>query len=140
MRSFRRFSIPLLSLLVAVPAAGLGCQPTNACGAGFAQGEDEQCRPVASPSADAGIPPTDGGNGVVEDAAADAPTAPSGSSFGKTCASMADCGGDAPICGAPQLPMCTQIMCQAGEANAGACPADFTCLSTPGNPSVCLKM
>jgi hypothetical protein len=60
--------------------------------------------------------------------------------FGTSCASQSDCaGGDAPVCAAPQLPYCTQINCQPGEANAGACPSGWQCFTVPPNPSVCLQ-
>jgi hypothetical protein len=76
---------------------------------------------------------TPGGGGAGGDTNTEA------SLFGKTCEVPADCGGDAPICAAPQLPICTQILCGVGEENEGACPAAWQCLSVPPNPSVCYK-
>ncbi len=85
--------------------------------------------------------PVDDSGAADGDAEASAPVeAAATSNFGKTCSAMTDCGGDAPVCGAPQLPSCTQIFnCQPGEANAGACPSGYTCIAPPGYPSVCLK-
>lgn len=61
------------------------------------------------------------------------------SDFGKSCTTASDCGGNAPICGAPQLPVCLNIMCSTGEVNAGICPATWTCFPAGGgNPSACV--
>lgn len=110
----------------------VGCWEGNPCDPGQVVRLD-QCvaAPTAAPtsSPDAGEPSADAAGG-------DAPI----DNFGMTCASASDCaGGTAPVCGAPQLPMCTQVLCQAGEANAGACPMGWQCVAIGSNPSVCLK-
>jgi hypothetical protein len=95
----------------------------------------DACYPAQPPVGAAGAPstPADGGVG-------DAGAVPPPSSFGEKCSAAADCKAGSPICGAPQLPYCTQINCQDGEANAGACPAQgWQCLKVGANPSVCLK-
>jgi len=43
------------------------------------------------------------------------------------------------LAGSASIAACTQINCQLGEANAGACPADYTCFTAPGYPSACLR-
>jgi hypothetical protein len=80
----------------------------------------------APPKVDAG--PSDGAAATLD-------------TFGKSCQAAADCaGGNASICGAPQLPICTQINCDSGEVNEGICPTGWQCLTIAPNPSVCLKM
>ncbi len=136
--SVKRASVVVtVGLLLLVP----GCWAKDPCGPGFVIQPNYTCQAIALP-ADAGsegaapdAAPVEGGTS----SEAGAPEAAAPSSFGKTCAAMTDCGGDAPICGAPQLPYCTQINCQLGEANAGACPADYTCFTAPGYPSACLR-
>lgn len=66
------------------------------------------------------------------------------SAFGRTCEKMSDCGGKAPICAAPMLPLCTAVNCMQGESK---CPGDWTCLdvSTWDRPdtsvkSICVKL
>jgi hypothetical protein len=62
------------------------------------------------------------------------------SNFGKPCSTTADCSGDAPVCGQPYAPHCTQTQCGAGEANADVCPSGWQCLMIPGAPSVCSQL
>ena len=79
--------------------------------------------------------------------ASEGPDAPAlDTAFGTACldtTTFSDCGGTAPICAdlsqLGQSKMCTQLNCNPGEANAGACPAAFTCFAAPGYPSFCLK-
>ncbi len=132
----------LLVVSLSVLFLTAGCWAKDPCGPGFVIQPNYTCLAIVAPAdaapeatAPAGdaATATDGGSeGGAAEAAAQ-------SQFGKTCAAMTDCGGDAPICGAPQLPYCTQIDCQPGEANAGACPADYTCFTAPGYPSACLR-
>lgn len=140
------FALVTLAAIAFAPA----CMVDNPCGAGLYETPGYRCAPLpAAPASDAGpgeggaavapdAPDADGGGG---DAEASAPVEPASatSSFGKTCGAMTDCGGDAPICPAPQFPYCTQIHCEAGEANAGVCPTGFTCVRLPGYPSGCMK-
>lgn len=86
----------------------------------------------------------EGGSAGQGGAAGGAGSAGSGgeSFFGKACkdnVNSSDCGGDAPVC-ADVVFYCTQIECADGETNEGACPADWTCLKTPGNPSACVDL
>ena len=122
-----------------------GCWAKDPCGDGFVLQSGNTCQAAllpadAAPESGADVTPGDASAALEGGEAGDAaPAAPAPSSFGKTCGAMTDCGGDAPICGAPQLPYCTQINCQPGEANAGSCPADYTCFTAPGYPSACLR-
>jgi hypothetical protein len=61
--------------------------------------------------------------------------------FGTECMLQSDCGGDAPVCGGPMLPICTVTNCE----NTG-CPNGWTCIdvtkymaSAPGVTSVCIN-
>lgn len=117
--------------LVAGTLAAAACQPTDPCGGEGVPTADRMGCVANAPSTDAA------GDVEASDAGGDAAPA-SETEFGKACAAMADCPASAPICGAPQVPYCTQIYCKAGEANAGVCPAGFTCTDTPV-ASVCLK-
>lgn len=135
----------LASAALVLAATATACVAKDPCGDGLYELDNYRCAPLpAAPAAEAGA--ADGGAGATTsaddagaEAATDAAPAPAASSFGKACAAATDCGGDAPMCGAPQLPYCTQIDCEAGEAHAGACPSGFTCVHVPGYPSACLK-
>jgi hypothetical protein len=65
------------------------------------------------------------------------------SDFGYSCTTDADCGGSAPSCGAPRLPICTAINCLNGAAK---CPSSWECLDVsawtpdPKIQSVCVKL
>jgi hypothetical protein len=85
-------------------------------------------------------------SGGAPEAAAGAPAEVLDTPFGTPCAdttASSDCAGEAPVCadltplGQPVL--CTQLDCADGEANAGTCPAGFSCFATPGYPSVCIQ-
>lgn len=126
---------------VAMASVGSACLAKDPCGEGLHELPDYRCAPLPTPPdagrAEASVneASVDGGGGEAGEASA--PAVASG--FGQTCAKMADCPSDAPICPAPKLPYCTQIDCEPGEANAGVCPAGFTCVRLPGLPSGCLK-
>jgi hypothetical protein len=150
MDSARRSILLSVTALVVMAALASACWAKDPCGEGMFLLTEGNCAalpgaadaapesgPLVALGNDGGDAASDGGDGGSD--ATSPVEAAATSSFGKTCAAMTDCGGDAPICGAPQLPYCTQINCQPGEANAGACPADFTCITPPGYPSVCLK-
>jgi hypothetical protein len=124
-------ALHLVSWLLALPLSAplmQGCWDSDPCDPGQIV-KDNLCYdppPPPPPKVDAGplpegsVPPQD--------------------TFGKSCSTQTDCaGGNAPVCGAPQLPICTQIDCQSGEANQGVCPSGWQCLTVPPNPSVCLK-
>jgi hypothetical protein len=115
-----------------------GCWASNPCDPGQTVRFDS-CFPLAPP-----VAPPDGSTagdasdgGSLEGSAGGGGSAPA--SFGQTCSAASDCAAGSPVCGAPQLPYCTQIDCQAGEANAGVCPSGWQCLTVGANPSVCLK-
>lgn len=59
--------------------------------------------------------------------------------FGDTCKTNDDCGGLAPICATDPLFYCSQIDCEAGEANEGACPEGWRCFKYLDNPSACVN-
>lgn len=122
----RRRSSLLVLLHGGLAASLAACFAKDPCGAGLREREDGLCSPITAAFTTS---PGDAGDG------GDAAVAPS---FGKLCTAMADCEAAAPICGAPQLPYCTQIGCHPGEPNAGACPAGWSCIDGPGT-SVCVK-
>jgi hypothetical protein len=59
--------------------------------------------------------------------------------YGTVCQSNAQCGGPAPICATDPLNYCSQIDCEAGEANEGICPAGWRCFKYQDNPSICVN-
>jgi hypothetical protein len=129
-----------------------GCKDDDPCDPEQTE-KNSQCYPPAAAAGTAGKASstaggTDGG-GAETGGAADATAGgmpaldtPVGTPCQDTMASS-DCGGDAPVCAdltpLGQMVMCTQIDCAEGEANAGACPSEFTCFAVPGYPSVCIK-
>ncbi len=138
------------SLLVLLGAAGLlgGCKDDDPCDPGQVE-RYGQCYPAPAQGAGGSAgSSTDGqagsGLGGAEDGAAGSPAVDT--PFGTDCQDQegsSDCGGEAPVC-ADLTPLgqsvyCTQIDCAEGEANAGVCPADFTCFAVSGYPSVCIK-
>ena len=122
-----RIAVVSLSFASVLAVLG-GCFVSTPCDPGYFENSELQCEAVPAPAPEASAS-AEGGAGGGEAAAA--------TSFGKTCAAQTDCSGDAPICGAPQLPYCTQVSCNPGEANAGVCPAGFTCVGAA--PSACIK-
>jgi hypothetical protein len=124
----RAWSIVLWMLAAACLPA---CDPTDACDPGY-YADHGACflpRPPRDPSADAGSAP----DGAVPFNEQD---------FGYACTTDADCGGSAPRCGSPQLPICTAVNCLSGE---GRCPATWKCLDVstwtpdPKIQSVCVN-
>lgn len=141
MNAGRLALVGVATLAVGAFAAACFESDKDACGAGLIPDPNSaNCIAAPPPAPDASANDAGGATSDAGDAGDEA-GAPAQDFFGKTCASAADCGGNAPICAAPQLPYCTQINCSAGEANAGICPtAGWTCLVTGGgNPSVCFK-
>jgi len=135
----KRTSFALLGAM-AFSLAGLAlsaCQDDDPCDEGQVY-KYAGCVPL--PKATGGSTGSGGGSGDPEagGGSGGAPTQAE-SQFGKACADATECGGDAPLCGAPQLPICTQILCLPGEMNEGACPADWMCISSGSNPSACVK-
>jgi|CZKU01.1.fsa_nt_gi hypothetical protein len=125
------------AIILGLGSGAGGCWASDPCDPGQVVRFDS-CFPGPVATADASGEGGAGEGGSTEGGASDGGAVPS--SFGKTCSTATDCAAGSPICGAPQLPYCTQINCQAGEANAGACPTTgWQCLKVGSNPSVCLK-
>jgi hypothetical protein len=111
------------------------CDPDNACDKGFYADHgycyvsDAQTELMA---VDANV--TEDGGTLMQD-----PNA----TFGKPCSVQSDCGGVAPVCGGPMLPMCTNINCM--EAGKDTCPSGWLCVDvtkyspTPGVMSACVS-
>ena len=129
---------------IAAALAGVGCKDDSPCGEGQVERGSAACYPLptgggagqAGSSGEAGAPgEVDAGDGGA--------AAPAAFYIGQPCAdttSHSDCGGGAPICAPlPAGSVCTQILCLAGEANAGVCPSDWMCYSSAGSPSACVK-
>src|SRR5688572_2447847 len=121
----------------AVPLSLFACKDDSPCDPGFVARLGAGCYPEAAAGAagaagTAGEPVEPGDGGVVD------------AVIGQPCTdteASSDCGGAAPICAPlPSGTVCTQILCLEGEPNAGACPSDWTCLPSAGNPSVCLSL
>lgn len=129
-RASRGLGIGVFCALSALaPALLLGCRDDDPCDPGQVY-KDSNCLPIPTGTGGSTAMPGSGGAGG---------TGSEASQFGKTCATADDCGGDAPVCGAPQLPICTQVLCAAGEANEGVCPPAWQCLTVAPNPSVCVN-
>jgi len=116
------------------------CKDDDPCDPGQVESQAASCSPASAGSAGMA-----GSAGSAGDEPADSGAAADGEFVvGQPCtdtAGSSDCGGDAPICAAlPSGSACTQIMCLEGEANAGACPADWPCTEIPGYPSTCLNL
>lgn len=106
-------------LLFALSAAA--CDPEDPCDPGYYADHGVCVRIIGMPG-----PAADGG---AEDAGPGGGFANDDSDFGRPCEVTEDCGGKAPECGAPQLPLCTATNCMQG---ASQCPADWTCLDISG--------
>jgi hypothetical protein len=135
-------ALSLLCLLVAPP----GCKDTDPCDPGE-ESIGTACYPVATGgSASAGssnLPQAGeaaGDGGETDGGAGNAATGNPDATFGTPCQTNAECGGDAPVCATDPLFYCTQLDCQDGEANAGACPDGWTCVLLPPNPSACVNL
>jgi hypothetical protein len=112
------------------------CDPEHPCDPGY-EADHGLCLLITGtpqPAADGGA--EDAGPGGGDFANDD-------SDFGRPCEVQSDCGGKAPECGAPQLPLCTAINCLQGESE---CPSDWTCLDIsawerpyPYVKSICIK-
>jgi hypothetical protein len=112
-------------------ATGVGCFPIKMSTGGSSNGGTTM--PEAGQAGDASA----GAAGEV--GAAGAPAGNPDATFGTMCQTNADCGGDAPICATDPLWYCSQINCDDGEENAGACPADWVCFKYGDNPSACVN-
>jgi hypothetical protein len=137
---FRCFSF--LSLLLAA-LSGFACKDEDPC-----DPDQVERNALCYPADNSGGSSSNGGSSSAAAGAAGDPggaggAAPVDAEFGEACSDTeahSDCGGRAPICAPlPAGSVCTQIECQDGEANAGACPAEWTCLKVGENPSACVN-
>jgi len=139
-----RLSTALACFGLCALSTALSCKDSDPCDAG-----QELVGSGCFPIPPSGGAPGAGGLGDVAPGGAGASTAgaPSGvespgnpdATFGTKCQSNADCGGPAPICATDPLFYCTQIDCQAGEANAAVCPDQWVCIHLPPQPSACVN-
>ena len=108
----------------------LACDPENACDSGYYADHGYCLRHVML---DASVA-EDGGE-IMQN-----PNA----TFGTSCTSHSDCGGEAPVCGGPLLPVCTTINCL--DTGEDICPAPWTCVDVtkympgPGVTHTCVKL
>ena len=73
------------------------------------------------------------------------PSSNPNATFGLPCTLQSECGGKAPVCGGPMLPICTDINCM--DTGANICPSGWQCIditkygtaAAPGVTSVCIK-
>jgi hypothetical protein len=133
-------------LLAAWLITGLcACEPSDPCDPGYKEVHGA-CFPIdgeedASEPGDAEDGDDEDGGSLMSDAEVEPPGDPY-EGFGDECADEGDCP-EGLICGAPQLPMCTQVNCL---DEPSICPPDWTCVDTAGaspDPSVtsiCLKI
>jgi hypothetical protein len=123
-----------LFALVALSLAAAACDPEHPCERGY-HADHGACY-----LDDAGIGPGDASSD--EDAAAGGGGGEA-TGFGKACTTMADCGGDAPLCGGAMLPFCTAVDCMADGKDL--CPSGWRCLDVsqfspdPNIKTVCVN-
>jgi hypothetical protein len=117
----------------------VACDPSDACDHGY-RADHGYCYLI-----DAGYDPlTDGSAGADEDGGDAAPLQNPNAKFGSPCSQQSDCGGEAPVCGGPMLPVCTQINCMEGGQNT--CPNGWDCIDVskympaPGVITVCIDL
>jgi hypothetical protein len=130
--------------LLAVPCLPLACRDGDPCD----PGQDligTFCYDHASGGAASGGATSDAGAAQAE-AGANEGGAPQESgnnpnaTFGTPCTDVSQCGGPAPICVPAPLNYCSQLDCHDGEANAGVCPAKWTCYKYLDNPWTCVNL
>ena len=121
------------------------CKASDPCPPGY-EVQNAVCSPIPAPPKDGGSGSGGGGNDA-GDSGTDSGTEPAPeptipTNFGDSCTDSSTCGGDSPICGAPDLPYCTNVSCGAGESNEGICPADWLCyaVNSGGITTVCLNL
>jgi hypothetical protein len=120
-----------LVALLLCSACFLACDPSDPCDPGYYA--DHGACLLPSPRRDGS------GDAGTDDAG---PQPFNEKDFGYACATDADCGGSAPSCGAPQLPVCTAINCLGGAVR---CPSTWNCLDVsawtpdPAIQSVCVN-
>jgi hypothetical protein len=126
------------ALLALLMLFALACDPSDPCDPGDYE-EHGQCRALPEPAVDAG---GDASSGDDDDGGSEAePPADPYAGFGDECAEASNCPSGL-ICGAPMLPMCTQVNCMDDES---VCPPGWTCLDLtglspdPNVSSICLE-
>lgn len=139
LRNGRRALLALLTLAV------VACDPSDACDPGYHEVHGA-CYPNDEPEPDDDASIGDG-DGDGDDGGAEPPDAAPPSDpyegFGDPCERMSDCPSGL-ICGAPMLPICTQVNCE--DDDSGICPPDWTCLDIsaqspdPSVTEICLGM
>jgi hypothetical protein len=124
------------STLAALASVGVlaGCDPKHPCDKGY-YADHGFCYLMDAGNdwyLDASIDGEDGG--VV-------PQNPN-AMYGSPCKLQSDCGGEAPVCGGPMLPLCTTINCE-----SAGCPVGWSCIDVskypgvaPGVISVCIEI
>lgn len=126
------------TLAVAISCIALvACDPDDGCDPGYYADHGYCYLLDAGPEViffgDAGLE-SDGGV-IIQD-----PTA----TFGKPCQSQSECGGVAPVCGGPMLPICTTINCL--DTGEDTCPPGWLCVDVtkydpfPGITHVCVDL
>jgi hypothetical protein len=116
----------------------VGCDPEDACDRGYRE-DHGYCY-----FADAGYDNlSDAQLGGGDDSGE--PTGNPNAMFGTPCTLQSDCGGVAPVCGGPMLPICTDINCL--DTGANTCPNGWQCIdvtkymaTAPGVKSVCINL
>jgi hypothetical protein len=131
------------SLVLAAALVSFACKDEDPCDPGQVE-RNALCYPADTAGGSGGSAGSASSSaGAAGEPAAGGAPASVEAEFGQPCADTAahsDCGGQAPICAPlPSGSVCTQIECQDGEANAGACPAEWSCLKVGDNPSACVN-
>lgn len=130
------------ALMAALLSASFGgCDPSEPCDPGYyvEHGACYENPVVEDAGGDAQVDEDDDGGALSADAA---PATDPYEGFGEPCQEQSQCPGDL-VCGAPQLPMCTQVNCLDDDS---VCPPDWTCYDTmgaspdPSVTSVCLML
>lgn len=128
--------------LVLVALSAIACDPSDPCDPGDYEVHGA-CYTPEMEVPDAGDGDGDAGDGDSEDAGdEEAPPADPYAGFGDECTDDGDCSNGL-ICGAPMLPMCTQVNCM---EEPSICPPDWTCFDTtglspdPNITSICLNL
>jgi hypothetical protein len=114
----------------------LACDPEPGCDPGYIPDHGLCVLPTKPP-------PVDDADGGSEGADSGSPFANDDSDFGRACEVQSDCGGNAPECAAPWLPLCTAVNCMQGTSQ---CPVDWMCVDIskwdrpfPEILSICLQ-
>jgi hypothetical protein len=104
-------------MLTVASVSSFACDPDDPCDPGYYADHGVCVGILEMPE-----PKADGGS---DDAGPNHGFANDDTDFGRACELDSDCGGKAPACGAPMLPLCTAVNCIQGEAQ---CPPAWTCL------------